>query len=322
GLFDGGNIEDYRASLLGARAAVPALLDLFEEFGVCATWATVGFLMCESKEELLDTMPRKWPDYDDRRLSSYGRLHEIGDGEKQDPFHFAPSLVDEICRRPGQEIGTHTFSHYYCLDPGQSVEAFAADLEAAITLGRRRGLRIRSVVFPRNQFNEDYLKVCREQKILAVRGNPLTPWHHGASHQDYNSLYCRAGRLLDAYLPLNDARLLGPELRSDALPANIPATRFLRPVSTTLALLEPRRLQIINDELTSAARLGGLAHLWWHPHNFGLNTAKNLEFLREILIHFATLREKYGMGSHTMTGLARELRCDADHEVHRADRAG
>src|SRR5262245_13071649 len=34
----------YRENLLGAREAIPRMLDLFEEFGIAATWATVGFL--------------------------------------------------------------------------------------------------------------------------------------------------------------------------------------------------------------------------------------------------------------------------------------
>ena len=32
----------YRENLLGARKAIPRILDLFEEFDVAATWATVG----------------------------------------------------------------------------------------------------------------------------------------------------------------------------------------------------------------------------------------------------------------------------------------
>ena len=41
----------YRENLLGARKAVPAMLDLFEEFDIAATWATVGFLFAESRQE-------------------------------------------------------------------------------------------------------------------------------------------------------------------------------------------------------------------------------------------------------------------------------
>ena len=46
---DGG---DYRPNLLGARNAIPRLLDLFAEFEISATWATVGMLMAHTREEL------------------------------------------------------------------------------------------------------------------------------------------------------------------------------------------------------------------------------------------------------------------------------
>jgi hypothetical protein len=43
---DGGT---YRANLLGARTAIPKLLQLFEEFEIAATWATVGMLFANSR---------------------------------------------------------------------------------------------------------------------------------------------------------------------------------------------------------------------------------------------------------------------------------
>jgi peptidoglycan/xylan/chitin deacetylase (PgdA/CDA1 family) len=42
----------YRENLDGARAAIPAMLRLFEEFDVRATWATVGFLFAQSRDEI------------------------------------------------------------------------------------------------------------------------------------------------------------------------------------------------------------------------------------------------------------------------------
>jgi hypothetical protein len=41
----------YHANLLGARKAIPRLLELFEHYGISATWAIVGFLFAESREE-------------------------------------------------------------------------------------------------------------------------------------------------------------------------------------------------------------------------------------------------------------------------------
>ena len=42
----------YRGNLLGAREAVPRMLELFERFEFGATWATVGFLFASTRDEL------------------------------------------------------------------------------------------------------------------------------------------------------------------------------------------------------------------------------------------------------------------------------
>jgi peptidoglycan/xylan/chitin deacetylase (PgdA/CDA1 family) len=307
GIFDVHSLPACRQRLLAAREAIPKILDLFEGYDVCATWATVGFLMCESREELFELMPDLRPAYDDGRLRSYDQVRHMGRSEDDDPFHFAPSIVEHIAARPGQEIATHTFSHYYCLEPGQTLAAFTADLKAAIKVARRRGHRLRSIVFPRNQFNEAYLDVCRRQGIWAVRGNPVTPWHRSADHHSYNSMFRKAGRFLDAYLPLNPTRRLDGAERARTLPVNVPATRFLRPYNPLLDRVEHWRVRRIKNELTLAAREGGLCHLWWHPHNFGTHTERNLEILEELLQHFDELRRTYAMQTCTMKALAREL---------------
>ena len=115
GVRDRWSVGDHRARLLGAREAVPAMLELFEAFGIHATWAIVGFLFFEGKRELLDALPSRRPAYVDPVLSPYAGLAAIGASERDDPFHFAPSLIRQIAHTPDQEIGTHTLSHYYCL---------------------------------------------------------------------------------------------------------------------------------------------------------------------------------------------------------------
>ena len=61
----------YRENLLGARRAIPLLLDLFEEFDVAATWATVGFLFARSRREREQFSPAVRPHYADARLDAY-----------------------------------------------------------------------------------------------------------------------------------------------------------------------------------------------------------------------------------------------------------
>ena len=41
-------------------------------------------------------------------------------------------------------------------------------------------------------------------------------------------------------------------------------------------------------------------HLWWHPHNFGVNTNQNIEFLDEILSSFKDMQKQYKMQSLNM----------------------
>src|SRR5262249_3591019 len=124
----------YRANLLGVREVVSGLLDLFARYRIHATWATVGLLFCRSREEMLDSAPVLRPQYADPRLSPYADILRVGASEAQDPLHYGASLIDRIRRAPRQEIATHTFSHYYCNEPGQDLAAFEADLAAAIAI--------------------------------------------------------------------------------------------------------------------------------------------------------------------------------------------
>jgi hypothetical protein len=56
-----------------------------------------------------------------------------------------------------------------------------------------------------------------------------------------------------------------------------------------------------------AAKNNMTYHLWWHPHNFGINQDKNFVFLEQILLHYTMLHKRYNFESHTMTLLAKEL---------------
>ena len=56
--------------------------------------------------------------------------------------------------------------------------------------------------------------------------------------------------------------------------------------------------------MTAAARTGGVFHLWWHPHNFGVNQEENLSILEAVLRHYRTLADSYGMQTHCMGDFA------------------
>jgi hypothetical protein len=205
---------------------------------------------------------------------------------------------------PGQEIGTHTFSHYYCLEPGQDLQAFRADLDAATRAAARLGIRPRSLVFPRNQFNSDYLAACAAAGLRAYRGNERS-WLYEATNERGERHLRRAARLLDAYLPVSGDHCSRLQPDRNGL-VNVPASRFLRPYARRFASLDGLRLRRITSAMQHAAKSGRIYHLWWHPHNFGIGLKENILFLRRVLEAFRVLAAEHGMRSRSMAEVADE----------------
>jgi peptidoglycan/xylan/chitin deacetylase (PgdA/CDA1 family) len=292
----------YRQNLLGARTAIPRLLSLFERYGIAATWATVGFLFAETRKELHRYKPLIRPRYDDAALNPY--REPIGNGEKDDQLHYGASLVDLIRQSPAQEIATHTFSHYYCLEPGQNRAAFAADIRSAVAIAAEKGIELRSIVFPRNQVNPAYNSVLSQSGISCYRGAE-NGWMYKAGSKAENKATKRAARLADSYFGDASSQVVkwSEVLQADGL-CNVRGSRFLRPVSAKLGPLEKMRLNRITSEMNAAAEKNGIYHLWLHPHNVGVNTDANLDFLEQVLVAFDACRTRLGMKSLTMNSVA------------------
>jgi peptidoglycan/xylan/chitin deacetylase (PgdA/CDA1 family) len=308
GVHDQRSLTSYGRDLLGARDAIPRTLELFDRYGVHGTWATVGLLFFDRKAELMEYLPEPRPRYANPAFSPYPRLGQLGPNERQDPYHYGLSLIEQIRDCPGQEIGTHTFSHYYCLEPGetedgQSVDTFRADMLAARRAARRLGITPRSLVFPRNQYRADYLAACRAAGIEVVRGNHPS-WMFRTQGRTGDGLVKRACRMSDDYVPLSRGDCLQPQVMDGGL-IDVRASRFLRPTSRRLRPFAPLRLRRITGGLSRAARSGTIYHLWWHPHDFGADPDSSLAFLERVLQHFRNLSQLYGMRSSTMLEVAR-----------------
>jgi hypothetical protein len=293
----------YVRNLVGARVAIPAILELFKAYGIHATWATVGFLFFDRTSRLLRSAPKRRPIYKNLRLDPYDDLPSESEQDCSDSIFFAPSLIRMIAKTANQEIATHSFSHYYALEDGADIESFRADLHSARRAAWLANLEVTSLVFPKNQERRDFLEVCVEAGILAYRGNPSS-WLYSPAADANETAVRRLGRLLDTYVPLSGDNCADWPRLSTGLPVRIPASRFLRPYSPLLSLLEPVRLERIRRGLTTAAKTARLYHLWWHPHNFGCNLAQNLKMLRQILDHYRMLQRIYGMESLNMAEVA------------------
>ncbi|UII31645.1 polysaccharide deacetylase family protein [Fulvivirga ulvae] len=306
GGFEKWPLDLYVDYFLNTRKVILEMLDIFQSNNIHATWATVGLLMHKNKAELLNNLPTIKPTYALSYLSAYDYIEKtgIGDSEEMDPFHYAFSLIQQIKKIKGQEIGTHTFSHYYCNEMGQQPNQFHSDIMAAKVAAKSLNVYFESLVFPRNQYNPEYLKICAEEGIKIVRTNPLDWWWQiDSAHNE--SKWKRLNRGMDAYFSIGGKTSYKIEsLKQTMGVILLPASRLLRPYNPKELFLNNLKIKRIKKEMSLAALNKEVYHLWWHPHNFGHFPKNNLDGLVEIVEHAKTLSDEYGMKSLNMGEIA------------------
>jgi peptidoglycan/xylan/chitin deacetylase (PgdA/CDA1 family) len=302
GVQDVISLNEYQNHLLGVHDAIPQILELFSEYKINATWATIGFLYFKDFAALQNNFPQQLPSYTNPGFSPYNYISNLVE-KKHEKLYFAPKLIELIQQYPGQEIGTHTFSHYYCLEDGQTETEFKADLDAAIQVADQAGISTKSLVFPRNQYNKSYLKIVQEAGIKCFRGNEKHRIYNSING-DYWTFNKRSQRVLDSYINISGYNCYSIEELKGEFPIDIPASRFLRPYSPKLKYFRGLQIRRITSALSHAAKENSVYHLWWHPHNFGTNLQENLKSLRQVLEFYAELRDKNKMQSLNMLQLA------------------
>lgn len=291
--------DGYGRCIAGERQAIPRILDLFERFGIHATWAAVGLAMAGSREEALHFAPELRPSYEDARYSGYGYLPRLGDSERREPLFFGKSLIERIAQTPGQEIGTHTYAHFYSLEPGTTLAQWCADLRAARAIAAANGLDVKSLVFPRNQYAREHIMAAVALGFTAFRGNERHPLYAPCPTRKHASPWLRALRLVDSYVDISGANTAAPAVTTEG-GCDVPASRFLRPYARRLAVFDALRLARITAAMRRAAERGEIFHIWWHPHNFGQCLPENIAFLTQVLQEFARLRAETGMRALNM----------------------
>lgn len=301
GMQDGRELSEYEANVLGGRKAIPQLLELFQRHGIHATWATVGFQFAGDEAELKRYFPANRPSYDDPALSAYRCFGHIGRNEAEAPCFYAPSLIRQIAAAPGQEIGSHTFSHYYCREAGQTVEQFREDMLAALAIAADKGYALHSVVLPRNQCEPAYTQVLRQLGFTAYRDEE-NDWIHEKIRL---RPLLRLLRLADVYLPLTGQGGYEPRLENGIV--NLVGSRMYKPFFRPLAFLEGLKVRRIKKQMRHAAKNGLTFHLWWHPHNIGVHTDFHMKQLEEIFSCYDELRDTYAMRSLNMGEAAQDV---------------
>lgn len=160
------------------RGTIDSVLRLLDQYEVSATWAVLGHLFLSAcrrdssgiaHPELV--RPRQsWRDGD-------WYAEDPCTDRSRDPLWYGDDILDALqAARTAQEIGCHSFSHILYGDPALTREAVDADLQACVTLAARRGITLRSFVFPRN--SEGHHEALKAHGFRAYRGADPT-WHSG-----------------------------------------------------------------------------------------------------------------------------------------------
>ncbi len=297
-----------KSRLLAARAAVPLILGLFEELSIHATWAVVGALFAASRDEFDQFRSPVEPGYPDRRPNPCAQ--RLGRDESEDPFHFAPGLIRLIADCQGQEIASHSFSHYCSLEPGHCAREFDSDLRQAIAIAADSGYRLSSYVFPRNEVNRSYLPLLARHGFKTYRDTERTGMKRPGSFAAQRKWRKRAARFADGYI-----NLFGDETApwpAATPPAAIPASRYLRPWRPWARSLQPFALDRIREQMRQACEQARIFHLWLHPEDFAAFRHENLRVLRSVLESFARFKESHGMISMTMHEVYEHVRSLAE----------
>lgn len=264
---------------------IDALLDLFRQYDVRATWATVGHLMldrCDRSDG--HAHPTIVPPNHEWCRRPWFALDPCTN-EASAPVFYGRELVRKILACPvPQEVGCHTFSHVIFGDKGCSRRTAASELAACQDAARGLGIKMKSFVFPRNRIG--HLDLVEQSGFTCYRGNAAWYEQPGSGR-----LTRRAAHLWEII-----ARKTPPTVvaKKDAHGLwNIPGSMLYTPSHGVRRWIPVSwRVARACNGLAEAAATGRIFHLWFHPTDVVVRSPAMLEGLRQILECASELRDR------------------------------
>ncbi|MCH2231587.1 MAG: polysaccharide deacetylase family protein, partial [Crocinitomicaceae bacterium] len=194
GLHDVADPDEVSVNLMKVSDIIKRKLEIFENKGIHATWATVGLL--------LDENPIKTYSYKGKinyEIAEYSPYPLAEKYKKVEPSILSGvDEVKQILNTEHQELASHSFSHLYAIEKGIDRPAFIEDIDDMIYALSKFNSQATSIVFPRNQVNEEWLELLNSAGYKAFRGNQQNSLWSNESYSK-ESLVKRGRRWSDAY---------------------------------------------------------------------------------------------------------------------------
>jgi peptidoglycan/xylan/chitin deacetylase (PgdA/CDA1 family) len=259
---------------IGHKSLVKAyarIFEILERYEVPATFALVGVFAggyeeyVESRNELLESKPhRSWLQIPEQSFTA-----GVKDG------WFYPELVQHIRSKGIHEIASHSYSHLPMNNQDVTRSSFSTELNLVQQWSAKNSIELGTFIFPRNQIQ--YPEELNNFGYLGYRQCDL----QNAAYANRLKILqdeCNIRKTSDAHSTL-------------VKPIAIPPGTFLNwRHGPRRVIPEQLTLKRWSNVLQHAIAVGGVAHLWLHPHN--LVTAKGQDRLFERAISMVAAMHK------------------------------
>ncbi len=275
----------FKNNVLMGRKVIPSIVEIFKKYDVQSTWACVGALALDNKRNLMAKFEDIGPKYKDlKSFRDYSDL--VGNTEKDDPLHFGKQVIEDHLLSDKIEIASHSFTHLRYLDQEKGHNAFDKDtIISKEVLEKLLNEQIKTYIFPKNQYAVETLKLLKDRYFLSYRPSPFFSDHKSTTRTKEESLSFKIQRVFKETIPNSNQGeyVLQPDQKF--------VTRFLRPFKSKI--LSNYQLKIIMREIHFCALNKLDYHLWWHPHNFGINPKLSISQLEMIMKYFDRIRDRF-----------------------------
>lgn len=227
------------------------LIKLFDKHHIKTTWALVGKL-----------------------------LENEVDNSKNQPQWIKKHLITN----PLTEVGSHTYNHLFSMEV--SLDDFNKDVCKMNTIAAQHNLVFKSIVFPRNQFLKNNIKILKQNQYTHFR-NVLEKWYLKTNKFTNENRIKRFCINFFELIPFNRDVLV----KKTAGLISVSDSRFFRffPDNLIGVILSFFYYKILKFEMKRAFCRSGLYHIWFHPHNL-IKTPKGFKQLDLFLTYFNKIK--------------------------------
>jgi len=303
GMIEKSQNELIKKRVQNVEIVIPKILEVFKTHDIHATWGVVGILMLNDFEELKSLVDKIDFKYEKKELRISKYLSTFSDSEFDSNIHFKYDLIKNIKETPYQEIASHSFSHFYGNELGQTISDFESDILLFNKVALNKlNLKPVTYIHPRFQNNKDYNRILTANGYKIIRGLREDKLKN-SSYKDKTRIKIK---YYDRYLNLLGHRSYSlndvvSKKQNDLY--DIKESYYLRPYNARTRIFEFFKLKRIKNEMTYAAKNNKIFHLWWHPHDFGIDIEKNLTILDKIARHYVKLNKRFNYLSKNMVDL-------------------